>query len=50
MTEAQRNELLALAKLVKWNIPSAKRPDDFHVVKSDIEHRLRKLAGETETA
>ena len=50
MTEAQRTELLALAALVKWNIPSPKRPDDFHQVKSDIEHRLRKLARETEAA
>ena len=44
MTEAQRAELLELARLVKWNIPSPKRPDDFHLVKSDIEHRLKKLA------
>lgn len=44
MTEAQRAELIELARLVKWNIPSAKRPDEFHQVKSDIEFRLRKLA------
>lgn len=44
MTEAQRAELLELARLVKWNIPNRHRPDEFHAVKSDIEHRLRKLA------
>lgn len=44
MTEEQRAELIELARLVKWNIPNAKRPHDFHSVKSDIEHRLRKLA------
>jgi hypothetical protein len=44
MTEAERAELMELARLVKWNIPSAKRPDEFHQVKSDIEHRLRRLA------
>lgn len=44
MTEAQREELLTLAKLVNSNIPSRIRPDDFHQVKSDIVYRLRKLA------
>jgi len=52
MTDAQREtmrqELLALAAVIKWNIPNPKRPHDFHAVKSDAEHRLRKLARELE--
>lgn len=44
MTEAQREELLTLARLVQHNIPSRHRPDDFHTIKSDIVFRLRKLA------
>lgn len=44
MTEAQREELLKLARLVDTNIPSRHRPDDFHCTKSDIVFRLRKLA------
>lgn len=44
MTEAQREELLTLAKLVAVNIPNRLRPHEFHEVKSDIVSRLRKLA------
>lgn len=44
MTEAQREELLKLARMVDANIPSRLRPDDFHTTKSDIAYRLRKLA------
>ena len=44
MTDAQREELLTLAKLVNTNIPNRLRPDDFHQVKSDIVYRLRKMA------
>lgn len=44
MTDAQREELLTLAKLVNTNIPSRLRPDEFHQVKSDIVYRLRKMA------
>lgn len=43
-SDAQREELLTLAKLVAHNIPNRLRPDDFHTTKSDIVFRLRKLA------
>lgn len=43
-SDAQREELLTLAKLVAHNIPNRLRPDDFHATKSDIVFRLRKLA------
>lgn len=44
LTQAQREELETLAKMVAHNIPSRLRPDDFHQTKSDIVYRLRKLA------
>lgn len=44
MTEAQREELLTLAKLVQFNIPSRLQPEQFHIVKDDVVYRLRKLA------
>ena len=43
-SDAQREELLTLAKLVNTNIPNRLRPDEFHLVKSDIVYRLRKMA------
>lgn len=44
MTEAQREELLKLAKIVQFNIPSRHQPEQFHIVKDDVVYRLRKLA------
>ena len=43
-SDAQREEIIKLARLVDTNIPSRLRPDDFHQVKSDIVYRLRRMA------
>lgn len=48
LTEAQRDELLSLAKRVAHNIPNRLRPDDFHQEKSEIVYRLRKMARKPE--
>lgn len=48
MVKGLKEELRAIAKLVEFNVPSYKRPDDFHQTKSDIVHRLRKAANSLE--
>ena len=44
MTEAEKRELREIARAVAENVPSRHDPERFHVNKSDIAYRLRRLA------